>query len=161
MLLPTKIITVLTLSLLLVSCGTNKLATAEQMKHEFIVDFPNTSKDALYDKTIRWIAQNFKSAKDVIDVQDRINGTIIAKGIIPQVWFDDYGLRKYSNLSFTLTFDARDNKARLNYTNIDMTDMGEVIHRLHDVEGVHIAAHKEFEKMNEALFNAITNEDKF
>jgi hypothetical protein len=91
------------------SCTPPKFATEEEKRHEFIKEFPGKSKDLIFEKTYKWIAENFKSAKAVIDYQDKQAGTIIAKGII-----DVSG----GNFKFTLTVDIKEGKARYRYTNL-------------------------------------------
>jgi hypothetical protein len=129
------------------------------MKHEFVLQYSGVTKDDIFDRTLRWTAQNFRSAKDVIDYQDKPSGTIIAKGIIPNV---DYGAMVKGDLHFTLTIDCRDGKARYNYTNIDMVAevSNQEIH-VGDTQNVHEAAQREFQNLNISLAQAVNSKDGF
>jgi hypothetical protein len=98
-----------------------KKATPEQTQHEFVKEYTDISKDLIFERAIKWIAQNFKSAKQVIDYQDKSAGTLIAKGIIPDVKYEpsigpEFG--RVVKMSFTLTLDIKDGKARFDYTNV-------------------------------------------
>jgi hypothetical protein len=139
-------------------CALPKTATKEQMKHEYVSEYTGISKDQIFDKSLRWIAQNFRSAKDVIDYQDKASGSIIAKGIIPNV---DYGAMINGDLHFTLTIDCRDGKARYIYTNIDMQAELSGVHHIGDTQGVHEAATREFQKLNTSIDQAIVSKDGF
>lgn len=92
--------------LFIFGCGSSKLATEDQMKHEFIKEYPGITKAQIFERSQRWIAQNFKSAKQVIDLTDKDAGMIVAKGKIIDIdWgggFMNDNLMKGS-LDFTLT----------------------------------------------------------
>lgn len=121
------------------------MATTEQMKHEYVIQYPAVTKDVAFDKTITWIAQNFKSAKSVIDYQDKAAGTIVVKGIIQNVSVNSTMGGAYTRqLAFTLTMDVRDEKARLNFSvNEDNTLQ------------IHEAATREFQKLTDGISEAI------
>lgn len=140
-------------------CASSKEATKEQMTHEYIKEYKGITKDQIFDRTMRWISQNFKSAKSVIDYQDKSSGTIIAKGIIPNV---NLGGIYDANLSFTLTFDAKENKARFVYDNLIPIDpsSGEELTGMTNFERVHQKANAEFDKITDSISKAImTNSD--
>ena len=91
------------------------LASEGQMKYEYVEMFDGLTKEQIFDNALRWIAQNFNSSKAVVDFQDKINGTIVAKGGLPGAFSS--GL--YSGtINFTLTLDAKDGKARFRYTQV-------------------------------------------
>lgn len=82
-----------------------------------VVEIPNVKKDELYRRAIFWISDNFRSANNVIQLQDKENGQIIAKGSI------EYGAKPFmpgTNYSgyftFTLNFECKDNKYRYSIT---------------------------------------------
>jgi hypothetical protein len=46
-----------------------------------VIPVDSTSKDQLYTRAKRWFAETYKSAKDVIQLDDKENGEIIGKGL--------------------------------------------------------------------------------
>lgn len=139
------------------------MATKEQMTHEYTQQYMGVSKNDIYDRSFRWIAQNFKSAKEVIDYQDKASGSIIAKGIISDVkYLNNFHLNSIGDLHFTLTIDCRDGKARYVYTNVEMQVMvSNGMGRIGDTQEVHQAADREFQKLNESIAKAVTTKDGF
>jgi hypothetical protein len=60
-----------------------KIIQYEDVVSEGIGDF---DKDKLYDKLYRWVAINFNSANDVIQLSDKSTNNIIVKGRVKVVW---------------------------------------------------------------------------
>src|ERR1041385_7159527 len=54
-------------------------ACAQGLTVEIIRAAP-LAKDALFTQTVLWIAENFRSAREVIQLQDRDIGTIVGNG---------------------------------------------------------------------------------
>ncbi len=136
-------------------CASSKEATSEQTKHEYIKDFSDIKKEDLFDRSMKWITQNFRSGKQVIDYQDKTAGTIIAKGIILDV---NFGNILNGNLGFTLTIDMKDNRAKFSFTNvmpINPSD-GQEVTGISQTERVHIAAKKEFDKLVNDITKAMS-----
>jgi hypothetical protein len=83
----------------------------------FIDSIKGINKDLLYGKSLEWIAKNFKDATEVIKLQDKENGKIIAKGYLElnYVYQRIYGINYYRNYrqNFTLDLTLRDEKYRL------------------------------------------------
>lgn len=147
-------------ALLLSSCfAPVKMATKEQMLHQRITQVQNKSRAEIFDKTLKWVSLNFKSGKEVIDYQNRETGSIIAKGIIPNV---DYGAMVRGNLHFTLSIDIKeDGKMRFDYGSIQMLVNWDGVHEIGDTEGVHEAARREFALLNEAILASVSKSDDF
>lgn len=143
-----------------ISCASSQKATEEQMKHEYIKEFTGISKDEIFDRSMRWITQNFKSAKSVVDYEDKSAGTIVAKGIIPDI---DLGGVFNANLGFTLTIDIKDGKARFKYDNLIPIDpnSGQEVPKMTSYERVHIKANKEFDKLTEEIYKTINTKTDF
>lgn len=141
-------------------CASSKPASQEEMKHEYVKEYPNITKDQIFDRAMRWITQNFKSGKSVIDYQDKQVGTIIAKGIIPDVNFGGIG---NANLGFTLTIDIKDGKARFDYNNLVPIDPenGQEKPSMSNYERVHKNSVKQFDKMTNEISTAILNNKDF
>lgn len=87
-----------------------------------IIAVDSVSKEELFSKVLSWIALNYRSANDVIQLQDKENGQIIAKAIFAPLSggmaFMSAGARH------TLIFDIKDSKVRMTYTNLIYTTNG-------------------------------------
>lgn len=70
-----------------------------------IINVPNANKDDLFVEVSRWIALNYRSANDVIQLSDKASGSIIAKGIFQN--------GSWANVLHTLQIDVKDNKVRV------------------------------------------------
>jgi hypothetical protein len=51
-----------------------------------IVEVTNSSKEELFARARKWIALTYKSAKDVIQLEDKESGELVAKGILLVPW---------------------------------------------------------------------------
>ena len=101
------------------------VAQIETIESEFptyqgIVTVPGVAKDVSYPKIKAWIATNFASANDVIQLDDRENGKIIVKGNTV-VLIKSVGLLVDTRVYFALTIDIRDERFRYTYTVSDIT----------------------------------------
>lgn len=79
------------------------------MQKTVVVD--STSKNDLFAKCLNWLAINYRSANDVVQLQDKENGKIIVKGIYQPlsagyVW-------QYTGVRHTVIIDVKDGKVRI------------------------------------------------
>lgn len=86
-----------------------------------LIDSTSATKQELYIIAKSWIANSFKSAKDVIQLDDKESGRIILKGIfnlpVKGVW-----TTLYDYIHFTATIDIKEGKYRILFT--DMSHHG-------------------------------------
>lgn len=84
-----------------------------------VFETPGHSKDIQYEKVKIWIAQNFKSAKQVLEYDNKIEGTIIGNGITkyPCEGIECIGRGDYT-VPFTMRVDMKDDKFRLSFSNL-------------------------------------------
>lgn len=75
------------------------------------IDSIDLSKDELYARAKSYFAYSFKSAQDVIQLDDKENGKIIAKGNFTSMNKTAIG-RYGSRIQFTFTIDLRDGRFR-------------------------------------------------
>src|SRR5437867_1266257 len=68
--------------LCLLGCAGMQPVEQKDLEFEKIIEVQNYSKDSLYEGVKIWIAQNFKSAKAVLEYENKEQGTIIGNGII-------------------------------------------------------------------------------
>jgi Domain of unknown function (DUF4468) with TBP-like fold len=106
-----------------------------------LIDTISKSKDDLYVNSITWIANNFKSAKDVIQMQDKEAGRIIVRGLLeidgPSSLFTTCGR---DNVNFKITIDLKDNKYRIVFE--DFTHEGGYCNRYPNPTGGKLALEK-------------------
>jgi hypothetical protein len=68
----------------------------------------------LYSKAREWVAINFKSAKDVVQLEDATSGKIIAKGLMTSPSYGTLGLTNAVHyIKFTTTIDVRPGRYRI------------------------------------------------
>jgi len=100
-------------------CGcVQQEATREEMNHEYIIDYPGVQKNVIFTRSLKWIANNFKSSKAVIEYQDTASGSIIGNGAAPTSFFAG------PDMLFTMNIDVRDGRARYRFINIQVTAVG-------------------------------------
>jgi hypothetical protein len=76
-----------------------------------VLDFQNTPKNELYNRSLNWLALKFGSAREVIEVQDRTQGKIIGN---IYVRFTVSGFVEVTPGARTkLIFDFQDNRVRI------------------------------------------------
>ncbi|MFC1505193.1 DUF4468 domain-containing protein [Thermodesulfobacteriota bacterium] len=91
----------------------------EDLKIQKVYDVPGFKKDHIYSQTKIWIAENFKSAKAVIEHDDKDSGVLIGNGIIPYPCKGMECIAKGDwKVPFKMRVDVKDNKFRLTFTNL-------------------------------------------
>ncbi|MGA9363065.1 MAG: DUF4468 domain-containing protein [Bacteroidota bacterium] len=144
--------------LFLLGCMSNKEATNEEMSHEFIVAFPGLQKQKIFDGTLKWIANTFRSAKAVIEYQDKESGSVIGNGIISM---KPEGSAFSGDVSFTMNVDSKDEKARIRFINLMYKyPIGEP-ETMPNTQAFHIPAQKKFAELVESLKAFIMKKDEF
>lgn len=88
-----------------------------------IKEVPGLKKNQIYDKTLAWMAENFRSSKSVIELKDRENGKIIGQAIgnvsDPIPMYD----RAYG---YTLIIDIKDYKIKVTFKNFRTEQIGNI-----------------------------------
>ncbi|MBK9299108.1 MAG: DUF4468 domain-containing protein [Bacteroidetes bacterium] len=92
-------------------------STAKKFIIDTVIEAESKTKDALHSLVIEWIALNYKSANDVIQLNDKENGTIIAKGVYVNVIFAPVLALGYE-VGHTLTIKIKDNKIKVTIDNL-------------------------------------------
>lgn len=86
-----------------------------------VYDATGIRKDQMFDLTKIWIAENFRSAKSVIEYENKSDGMVIGNGVIP---YPCSGLgcagRGDWTVPFTMKVEMKDDKFRLTFLNIRM-----------------------------------------
>lgn len=110
---------IMVVMLLVVSgCAGLKTVPSSELESEKVFQVPNMKKDEIFEKSKMWIAKNFKSAKAVIEYENKETGAIIGNGIVSGT--TNGGLAPIS-AEFTMEVDIKDEKVRIKITNVHMT----------------------------------------
>lgn len=107
------------------SFAQNKLPEKDgKVIYEEVDSMPGIEKDELYSRSKIWLVNTFKSAKDVVQLDDKQSGQLIGKGNFQY----EYVVLLTSGTwicSFTLQIDCRGNKARIKIYDISSRSAGE------------------------------------
>ena len=107
---------------LAIGCAGMQQINDAERSFERIVQVPGHKKDKIYDFTKIWIAENFRSAKSVIEYENRESGTIIGNGAIkyPCKGIECVAKSDWKVL-FTMRVDTKNEKIRLTFSNLKLT----------------------------------------
>jgi hypothetical protein len=84
-----------------------------------VIEVPSVTKDELYIRANTWLSRAFKSAKAVIDVQDKEAGKIIAKGNISAIIkVPLVGKQEAGIINLTITIQTKDGKYKYTVDNL-------------------------------------------
>ena len=85
-----------------------------------VIEFKDVSKDSIYTDSRQWVAQSFKSAQDVIQMDDKESGIIIAKGNMKYPCTGSWLCMGFADarVKFTLKIESRDGRARVTFSDI-------------------------------------------
>ncbi len=117
-----NIIATVGVALALSGCAGMQPVAETDRTFERIVEAPDYSKDQIYNSTKIWIAENFKSAKSVIEIDSKEDGIIIGNGIIQYPCSGMECLAKSDwKVPFTMRVDMKDQKFRISFFNIKLS----------------------------------------
>ena len=118
-----KVILIAGLMFLIISgCAGVRPAAVADFTIERVVEAQGFSKEQIFDGTKIWIAENFRSAKAVLEYESKDTGSIIGNGIIPYPCsgFECIGTDGW-NVPFTMRVDIKDQRFRLTFSNIRLS----------------------------------------
>ena len=105
--------------LLIAAASASALAqeiSPKELTHEFIVAFPGARKDKIYEKVLRWLENNLRSPRPVIETDDAEKGFIAGNGTMEmRATGDSADVR----VGFAINADVRDGKARFRFLNCE------------------------------------------
>jgi hypothetical protein len=96
--------------------------TEEERTIVQVYEAPGFTKDQLFTAARMWIAQNFKSAKAVIEYESKDEGAIIGNGSMAYPCGGGFKclLTSEWRVPFTMKVETKDEKIRLTFTNIHL-----------------------------------------
>ena len=90
-------------------------ATGEELNHNFVLDLTGLSRQEIYDRTMKWITNNLRSPKAVIQSEDPETGSIVANGVTTMTAEGD---SVPSALAFRMSVDVREGKERVRFLDL-------------------------------------------
>lgn len=139
--------------LIFAGCATH--VREEDKSFSQVFDTPGYTKDVLYEKVKIWVAQNFRSAKSVIEYENKMDGAIIGNGMVKYPCSGFECVAKYDwTVPFTMRVDMKDDKFRLTFSNLHVAWPAKS-----DSAGYHAASDHEmwqqedFDKIRPVLLN--------
>ena len=106
---------------ILAGCGSVTLAPSNVRTVEF-KHKTNLSKSEAYIKGLAYISKSFGDSNHAIKAKDKTSGMIVVKGNVDCSVFNQTGDPNSYNLHFVLTFQTKDNKVRLLFEDLFMSD---------------------------------------
>lgn len=117
-----KIIMMLLALSILSGCAGMKPLTEEQKTIQRVVVVEGVTKDVIFEGVKMWIAENFRSAKAVLEYQDKESGRIIGNGKMDYPCSGIECVAKSDwDVLFTMRVDVKDGKFRLSFTNLQLS----------------------------------------
>ncbi len=98
------------------SCFTK--ATKEQLNPTYIVELKDIPKTKIYEKTKQWIASTFKSAKAVIEYDNKEEGTLIGNTIIDRTSSITMSGSSTTSWLASMRVDTKDGKMKVTFFNL-------------------------------------------
>lgn len=107
-----KILAYMIMVFMLSGCAGAMPVRQEDMTYQKVIGIPGVVKDAIFEKSKQWIAATFKSAKAVIEYDNREEGVIIGNGSMERP-ISAINISGGALISYTMREDIKDGKARL------------------------------------------------
>jgi hypothetical protein len=112
----------LILLLVFSACANLEQVPEAERTFESVTEAPGFTKDKIFASTKVWIAENFRSAKAVIEYESKEEGTIIGNGVIPYPCAGVECIGKADwKVPFTMRVDVKDQRFRLTFSNLRLT----------------------------------------
>ena len=106
----------------LASCAGLQPISEKDLIIQRIIEVPDFTKDQIYNQIKIWIAENFRSAKAVIEHDDKESGALIGNGIVKYPCEGAECLVKYDwKVHFTMRVDIKDGKFRQTFSNLSIS----------------------------------------
>jgi len=99
-------------------CQTTSLRSADPHRSDlqYVIEIEDLSSEQIYSGIKLWVAENFKSAKRVIDYEDEDKGIIICNGILSNIILKSGLVTLPQQAEFKMKIEAKDGKARLTFS---------------------------------------------
>jgi hypothetical protein len=100
-------------------CAGMQQAPESELTIQQVYEVPGSPQDKIYNEAKIWVAENFRSAKAVIEHDDAKSGTLIGNGNMkyPCSGLDCVAKNDWK-VHFTMRMDTKDNRFRLTFSNL-------------------------------------------
>ena len=85
-----------------------------------VIQIDSTDKSKLYNKVKKWFIEQYRSAKDVIQLDDKENGEVIGKGFFETTWQTSIMSAQSVSVWHTVKVYIKDNKFKYEITNFNL-----------------------------------------
>lgn len=100
-------------------------STTGRICYTNIIQIDSVPKEELMGRAAEWIALHYKSATDVIKLDDRTRGKIVAKGFFEQsIYFENEVPSFRVAVSHAVLLDFKDGKCRIRFTDFYQNNEG-------------------------------------
>lgn len=107
---------------LVTGCAGMMPVDKSQLTFDRVVEAPGMTKDQIYDSTRMWIAENFRSAKAVLEYENKEAGTLIGNGSMQYPCSGMDCLTKNDwKTHYTMRVDIKDSKFKVSFSNLRIT----------------------------------------
>ena len=91
-----------------------------KVTYDGVVQVDSINKDELYKRAKRWFIETYKSAKDVIQLDDKENGEVIGKGFFEIYWQVTFMSGQNINVWQTMKIQVKDGRYRYEITDFNV-----------------------------------------
>ncbi|MBT5716911.1 MAG: DUF4468 domain-containing protein [Opitutae bacterium] len=139
------------ISTFLLGCSGIRPASQGDLNEIEVIEQHSLSQDLAYTRLLRWVAESYNSANNVIQLQDKDAGAIVIKGAY------DVPLSTIT-MFYTMSMDVRDQKIRFRQAFSDFIGSSEVDWVVQD-DAAKLKSH--FKILRDSALRAIADEDDF
>jgi hypothetical protein len=106
-------------ALIQAGCASMQPITDTERTFDAVYEVPGFTKDQIFNSTKIWIAENFRSAKAVLEFENKEQGVLIGNGSIKYPCSGLECLAKDDwTIPFTMRVDMKDGKFKLTFSNL-------------------------------------------
>lgn len=148
---------------ILSSCATGPKLAPEQRVASFVIEHPGLLKNDAYVRSSSWIAKTFRSAKAVIQVQDKDSGKTVGRGYARCDSVRQALDVNHYQVGFTLDITNKDQKSRLMFEDVAIfleTDMSPAMVNIADSDDMTKVKNECLSPMANELRAALTSKSK-
>lgn len=114
----TKTILFMILSITILITGCALLEKAQESEITYVESIPSKTKEQIFNGAKIWIAESFRSAKAVIEYENKDEGVLIGNGSETYPCFVGCGNSSSTSVSYTMRIDIKDEKVKITIFNI-------------------------------------------
>tara|TARA_B100001248_G_C27132432_1_gene340733 strand:- start:156 stop:569 length:414 start_codon:yes stop_codon:yes gene_type:complete len=133
-------------------CASISPASEDEIPNVEVVEQHDLSQNEAFNRLMRWAAETYNSANDVIQLSDREQGAIVAKGAVQP---PGSTIRFF----YTMTMDVRDGRVRIRQSMSDAVGAGGAFDYVSKNDARLLEQH--FHYLRSSAISALEEEDDF